>query len=110
ADGVGVFLSIQTVQRHASGFRMGLGRTVEVALHPGHEGFHFGGGRLLVPRGRHEAAAELAYGVLPDFRFLRDPLRSERVEGYASGPVLGVVALAAVGLEKRPALLVTLRG
>ena len=65
---------------------------------------------LLLAGGGHQAAAELVDRGFPDFRLLGGIGEVHRVQGQASGPVRGVVALAAVVLDHAREDLVAIRG
>ncbi len=103
AHGVGVFLAVQAMQADMARIRMRLAGLVEVAFHPGDERGARGLVRHLVAAGRHLLAAQLAHDLLEHVDVLGDIRLGHRVEGDAAGPVLGVVALGAVGAEQFPA-------
>ena len=99
---VGVFLAVQTVQADAAGHDMPFGGAIEGAFHPSDEALREGSGRARVAAGWHLLAAQLADDLFHDLRITRDIGLGQGVKGNATGPVFGVMALAAVLTEKSP--------
>src|SRR6185312_17558748 len=79
-------------------------RGIEGILQPTNETLHGRVVGLRVSRRRHEAAAQLAHGMLPRLSRLRNLLRCHGVECNTTRPVLGVMTLAAILLEHAPVL------
>ena len=102
---VGVFAAVEATQRHVAGVRGRLLRPVERGLEPAHHALYGGVVRqFFFGRRRHQAAAQLLDRGLEDLGFLRHGVGGHGVEGDAAGPVLGVVALEAVGFDQVPLL------
>ncbi len=103
ADGVLVFAPVETTERDAPDVLVRGGRVDRVLEPAGHLEHGLVVGALLASR-RHEAAAQLADGLLPDLRVLGDRLGAHDVERHAPRPVLEVVAAHAVILQQAPVL------
>ena len=102
ADGVGVFLSIQTMQTNATGIGIGLRRPIQVVFHPGNEAPQ----RLQVGLGlagrRHQSAPQLSHRLLHGLGVLGNLLFQHGVERDTAGPIRGVMTFGAILVEEFP--------